>query len=42
MEKTLFTPQEEVNSLVEKALVALNDYASYTQEQIDHRNDHSD
>ena len=36
MEKTLFTPQEEVNSLVEKALVALNEYASYTQEQIDY------
>ncbi|MCR5349780.1 MAG: bifunctional acetaldehyde-CoA/alcohol dehydrogenase [Acholeplasmatales bacterium] len=32
----LQTPQEEVNALVDKALVALNEYQSFTQEQIDY------
>lgn len=34
-EKNL-SPQEEVNELVEKALVALDEYASYDQEKIDY------
>ena len=36
MEERVLTAQEEVNQLVEKALVALDDYATYTQEQIDY------
>ena len=36
MEEKLLTPQEEVNGLVEKALKALDAYASYTQEKIDY------
>ena len=37
MEKeTKLTPQEEVNQLVEKGLKCLNEYASFTQEQIDY------
>ena len=35
IEKTI-SPQEEVNSLVEKALVALKDFQNYNQEQIDY------
>ena len=35
MEEKVLTAQEEVNGLVEKALVALDEYASFTQEQID-------
>ena len=33
--ENIFSPQEEVNALVEKGLKALNEYASYTQEKID-------
>jgi len=36
MEEKVLTAQEEVNLLVEKALVALDDYSSFTQEQIDY------
>ena len=36
MEEKILTPQEEVNGLVERALKALDDYASFTQEQIDY------
>ncbi len=36
MEEKVLTPQEEVNQLVNKALKALDAYASYTQEQIDY------
>ncbi|MBR6072429.1 MAG: bifunctional acetaldehyde-CoA/alcohol dehydrogenase [Acholeplasmatales bacterium] len=36
MEEKVLTPQEEVNGLVERALKALDDYASFTQEQIDY------
>lgn len=36
MEDKVLTPQEEVNQLVEKALIALDAYASFTQEQIDY------
>lgn len=36
MEEKLLSPQEEVNSLVEKALVALKDFQNYNQEQIDY------
>ncbi len=35
MEEKVLTPQEEVNQLCEKAQKALEEYASYTQEQID-------
>ena len=35
MEEKVLTAQEEVNALVEKALKALDDYANFTQEQID-------
>lgn len=35
MEEKILSAQEEVNALVEKGLVALNEYASFTQEQID-------
>ncbi|MGM9970362.1 MAG: bifunctional acetaldehyde-CoA/alcohol dehydrogenase [Anaeroplasma sp.] len=35
MEERILTPQEEVDGLVKRALKALDDYASYTQEQID-------
>ena len=35
MEEKVLTAQEEVNALVEKALKALDDYADFTQEQID-------
>lgn len=34
--ENVLTPQEEVNQLVEKALKALEAYASFTQEQIDY------
>ena len=34
MEEKIITPQEEVNSLVEKALKCLDEYASFTQEKI--------
>ena len=36
MEEKVLTAQEEVNALVEKGLKALNDYADFTQEQIDY------
>ena len=36
MEERVLTAQEEVNALVEKGLKALNDYADFTQEQIDY------
>lgn len=36
MEEKVLTPQDEVNLLVERAQKALEAYASYTQEQIDH------
>ncbi len=36
MEEKVLTPQEEVNQLCEKAQKALEEYASYTQEQIDY------
>ncbi len=36
MEEKVLTPQEEVDALVQKGLKALNEYASYTQEQIDY------
>ena len=36
MEEKVLTPQEEVNGLVERALKALDEYASFTQEQIDY------
>ena len=36
MEEKVLTAQEEVNALVEKGLKALEDYASFTQEQIDY------
>ena len=36
MEEKILTPQEEVNALVEKGLKALDDYADFTQEQIDY------
>ena len=36
MEEKVLTAQEEVNALVEKGLKALDDYASFTQEQIDY------
>ena len=36
MEEKILTPQEEVNALVEKGLKALEDYAEFTQEQIDY------
>ena len=36
MEEKLLTPQEEVNTLVEKAKEALDEYASYDQEKIDY------
>ncbi|MDD7735268.1 MAG: bifunctional acetaldehyde-CoA/alcohol dehydrogenase, partial [Bacillales bacterium] len=36
MEEKIITPQEEVNSLVEKALKCLDEYASFTQEKIDY------
>ena len=36
MEEKVLTAQEEVNLLVEKALVALDEYANYTQEQNDY------
>lgn len=35
MEEKIISAQEEVNGLVEKALKALDEYASFTQEQID-------
>ena len=35
-DKQILTPEEEVNALVEKALKALDEYASYDQEQIDY------
>ena len=34
--ENIFSPQEEVNKLVENGLKALNEYASYTQETIDY------
>ena len=36
MEEKVLTPQEEVDGLVKKALKALDDYASFTQEQVDY------
>ena len=36
MEDKILTPQEEVDGLVTRALKALDDYASFTQEQIDY------
>ena len=36
MEEKVITPQEEVDSLVKKALKCLDEYASFTQEQIDY------
>ncbi len=36
MDEKILTPQEEVNALVDKALKALDEYASFTQEQIDY------
>ncbi len=36
MEERIMTPQEEVNALVEKALKALDEYSSFTQEKIDY------
>ena len=36
MEENLLTPQKEVDALVQKALKALDDYASYDQEKIDY------
>lgn len=36
MEEKSICPQEEVNQLVEKGLECLNEFASYTQEQIDY------
>ncbi len=36
MEEKILTPQEEVDGLVTRALKALDEYASYTQEQIDY------
>ena len=36
MEEKVLTAQEEVNALVEKGLKALDDYANFTQEQIDY------
>ena len=36
MEEKVLTAQEEVNALVEKGLVALEQYADFTQEQIDY------
>ncbi len=36
MEEKNLTPQEEVDGLVTRALKALDEYASYTQEQIDY------
>ena len=36
MEEKILTPQEEVDALVQKALKALDEYASFTQEQIDY------
>ena len=35
MDEKILTPQEEVNALVDKALKALDEYANYSQEQID-------
>ncbi len=35
MEEKIISAQEEVNGLVERALKALDEYASFTQEQID-------
>ena len=35
MDEKILTPQEEVDALVNKALKALDEYANYTQEQID-------
>ncbi|MCR5232154.1 MAG: bifunctional acetaldehyde-CoA/alcohol dehydrogenase [Acholeplasmatales bacterium] len=36
MEEKILTPQEEVDELVQKGLVALDEYAHFTQEQIDY------
>ena len=36
MEEKVLTAQEEVNALVEKGLKALEEYANFTQEQIDY------
>ena len=36
MAEQILTPQEEVDGLVQRALKALDDYASFTQEQIDY------
>ena len=36
MNEKVLTPQEEVDSLVKKGLKCLDEYASYTQEQIDY------
>ena len=36
MEEKIISAQEEVNGLVEKALKALDEYASFTQEQVDY------
>ena len=36
MEKIFLTPQEEVNSLVELGLKALNDFQNYDQDTIDY------
>ncbi len=36
MEDKIMTPQEEVDGLVQRALKALDDYASFTQEKIDY------
>ena len=36
MEEKILTPQEEVDELVQKGLKALDEYAHYTQEQIDY------
>ncbi|WP_454995160.1 hypothetical protein, partial [Bulleidia extructa] len=36
MSEKMLSPQEEVNELVTKALVALDDYADYDQKKIDY------
>ena len=36
MEEKVLTPQEEVDALVQKGLKALDEFAHYTQEQIDY------
>ena len=36
VEEKVFKPEDEINALVEKALVALEEYENYNQEQIDY------